>query len=203
MSINNFIRARSILFIGAQSCSESSDGSLHNSNLSRLYHTWAICEWHLGNLDRVEVLFDHSLRVTDSGTEGSEMRALILLSIARFLFHAREEYSLAQHCISLSLAENTKSHFSWILWARIAEKMGNESLSKSCREEAAKIQGAANETFPSVKHGVINQMLRRAPWHHKIFNMKEHRSWYEQSNFPDNTDKKSHNEIISPLEPVQ
>ncbi len=185
MSIKNFSRARSILFNGVQSFSESSDGSLHNTNLSRLYHTWAICEWHLGNLGRAEVLFDHSLRVTHAGAEGAEMRSLTLFSIARFLFHAREDYSLAQHCISLSLTENTRSYSSWILWAKIAEKSGNEALATSCKQEAEKIQDAEKQTLTGMNNGAINPMLRRAPWHHKIFKMKEQKTWYDISSFPD------------------
>ena len=199
MSLNNFNRARSILFNGAQSFSEASDGSLHNSNLSRLYHTWAICEWHMDNLDRAEVLFDHSLRVTNAGNEGSEMRSLILLSIARFLFHAREDYSLAQHCISLSLTENTRSYPSWILWAKIAEKNGNESLSASCREEALKIRKADTQALSCATSCGINQMLRRAPWYHKIFNIRDHRTWYELSNFPDVDGSKNSNECLEPV----
>ena len=200
MSLDNHSRARSILFLGAQSFSESSDGSLNNEKFARLYHTWAVCEWHLGNLDRSEVLFDHSLRVTDAGTSGSETRSLIFLSIARFLFDARQDYSLAQHCVSLSLTENTKSKFSWILWSKIATIMGKESLSQSCKEETKKLmdQNDGQSDALPVNNQKINQLLRRAPWHHKIFTITNQESWYEAIRFPDDLDKAVHSSVEIP-----
>jgi hypothetical protein len=187
MALKNHRRARSILFLGAQAVSESSNGSLHDEKLAHLYHTWAICEWHLGNLDRSEVLFDHSLRVTDSGIRGSETRHLIFLSIARFLFNARQDYSLAQHCVSLSLTENTRSKASWMLWSKISMIMGNEKLSQSCQKEFEKVSREVvgqNDSLAAVKNTNMNNMLRRSPWHHKLFDMHQ-RSWYEALDFPD------------------
>ncbi len=192
MSMGNYNRARSILFHGAQSYSESSDGSLSNDKFARLYHTWAICEWHLMNLDRAEVLFDHSLRLTDAGISGSETRALIFLSIARFLFHARKDYSLAQHCVSLSLTENTRLDSSWLLWSKIATVMGNDKLSLACKNEIQKMKDGTtkqNKPLPSVSNHKINQLLRRAPWQHKIININTEDSWYEANQFPDNFEK--------------
>eukprot|EP00551_Chaetoceros_affinis_P009451 CAMPEP_0203669648 /NCGR_PEP_ID=MMETSP0090-20130426/5949_1 /ASSEMBLY_ACC=CAM_ASM_001088 /TAXON_ID=426623 /ORGANISM="Chaetoceros affinis, Strain CCMP159" /LENGTH=1189 /DNA_ID=CAMNT_0050534373 /DNA_START=368 /DNA_END=3937 /DNA_ORIENTATION=+ len=189
MSMGNYNRARSILFLGAQSYSESSDGSLNNDKFARLYHTWAICEWHLMNLDRAEVLFDHSLRLTEAGISGSKTRALIFLSIARFLFHARQEYSLAQHCVSLSLTEDTRLETSWLLWSKLANVMGNDKLSQACKNEIEKLKGAnakQDKPLSSVSHQSINQLLRRAPWQHKIINMSNQDSWYEANKFPDN-----------------
>ena len=188
MSLNNYKRARSILFNGAQSFSESSNGSIHNDKFARLYHTWAICEWYLGNLDRTEVLFDHSLRVIDAGIRGSETRSLIFLSIARFLLHARNDTSLAQHCISLSLTENTKSCESWSLWSQIAKIMGNEELVIACKMEEAKLldKSAVNgDTLTTVKNEQMNQMLRRTPWHHKLQDIGDQKSWYEAIKLPD------------------
>lgn len=188
MSLGDYNRARSILFLGAQSVSESSNGSLHNDKFARLHHTWAICEWHLGNLDRTEVLFDHSLRLIDAGIRGSEARSMIFLSIARFLFSARQDYSLAQHCVSLSLTENTRSQASWILWSKIAAIMGNEQLSQSCKVEAEKLIDQPierSDALATVNNQKMNQMLRRAPWHHKIFEICDQKSWYESIKFPD------------------
>lgn len=206
MSLGNYRRARSILFLGAQALSESSDGSLNNNKLARLYHTWAVCEWHLGNLDRTEVLFDSSLRVTDAGTDGSETRSFIFLSIARFLFHARKDYSLAQHCVSLSLTENTRSKRSWILWADVAKAIGNENLSRACKEEAEKLSDentAQSHELSTVKNPKMNQMLRRAPWFHKIFTVSNQKSWYDAMKFPDEGDGSNDvafpNTIPSPL----
>ena len=188
MSLSNYRRARSILFQGAQSSSESSDGSLYNEKLSHLYHTWAVCEWQLGNLDRSEVLFDHSLRLTDAGTRGSDTRSFIFLSIARFLFHARKDFALAQHCVSLALTENTRSKASWMLWSKIANIMGNKTLSFACIQEADKISAKTRvenrDTLESVNNKNMNHMLRQAPWHYKIVDVNE-KSWYDAINFPD------------------
>lgn len=146
MSLGNHLRARSIFFRGAQSLSESPDGAIgNNEELARLYHSWAICEWHLDNPDRTEVLFDHSLRMMDSGEDGSESRSLVMFSIARFLFHARQDQSLAQHCVCLSLTESIMPGGSskiWRLWSKIADAMNNDHLKKECLEQVEKLRQA-------------------------------------------------------------
>jgi len=200
MSLGNYSRARSILFLGAQSISEFSDGSTGNENLSRLFHTWAVCEWHLGNLDRSEVLFDHSLRLTDAGNSGSETRSLIFFSIARFLFQARKDYSLAQHCVSLSLVENPTSRKSWLLWAQIAREMGNQKLAMDCEDEARKLKwdnSHNSNVVGTVNNQTMNQMLRRAPWEHKIYSICNPESWYEKLSFPQMTTCTSKTTILS------
>ena len=200
MSLGNHLRARSILYLGAQSISESSDGATgYNSDeFARLFHTWAVCEWHLRNLDCAEVLFDHALRLTDSGEDGSEIRSLVLYSIARFLFHAREDSILAQHCVCLSLKESTMPGGSskiWQLWSDIAHAMENESLSDECIRQAKRLQneeetsdisrmlgmraplpGVDSISIPSRTRPALQQMVRRAPWYHKIFSLGKRRN---------------------------
>jgi len=200
MSRGNFVGARSILYRGAQALSESRDGGMAQSEgLAHLYHTWALCEWHLGvNLDRVEVLFDHALRLTDAGQNGSEIRSLILYSVARFLYDARKEYVLAQHCVCLSLKENFLPGGNsqiWHLWADIAVAMGNDGLAQKCVDQAEKLSkeetdiGAASDlsrllglrnidsgdeedaapaSLPMITGPAMQRMLRREPWHHKL-----------------------------------
>lgn len=207
MSLDNHYRARSILFLGAQSLSQSPDGATGNSDeFSRLYHTWGVCEWHLKNLDRAETLFDHSLRLTDSGEGGAEIRTLVLYSIARFLFHAREDYVLAQHCVCLSLTETAVAGFGgksrmWSLWADVATAMDNARLSQHCRDQAEKVRteedGSARTGMwdvemppigmPTVSGPAMHRLLRRAPWHHKIACKKQQDpiSWYNRVTFPD------------------
>jgi len=207
MSLDNHHRARSILFLGAQSLSQSPDGAMGNSDeFSKLYHTWGVCEWHLENLDRAEILFDHALRLTDSGEGGSEIRTLVLYSIARFLFHAREDYILTQHCVCLSLTETAVPGFVgrsriWSLWADVAMAMDNERLSQHCTYQANKVQteeetlahscmldvNMPSNGMPTVAGPAIHQLLRRAPWHHKIAHQiqRDPVSWYEGVTFPD------------------
>lgn len=207
MSINNHFRARSILFLGAQLLSQSPDGAMGNSDeFSKLYHTWGVCEWHLENLDRAETLFDHALRLTDSGEGGSEIRTLVLYSIARFLFHAREDYILTQHCVCLSLTETAVPGFGgrsrvWSLWADVAMKMDNVSLSQHCMFQAEKVRteeeslaqsgmldvNMPSNGMPTVAGPVIHQLLRRAPWHHKIAHQRYQDPilWYDGVVFPD------------------
>jgi len=192
MSSGNYRRAKSILFLGAQSLSESSDGAEQSDEFARLYHSWAVCEWHLGNLDRAEVLFDHGLRLTDSGSDGSESRALILYSIARFLFYARNDCSLAQHCIGLSLTENLTPGGNagiWLLWAKVARAMCNDELQEQCLRQADELnkkEDSANGSFPvDIKSLGMSKMLRRAPWQYKIQSpSREKDSWYKGISFP-------------------
>jgi len=214
MSLDNHHRARSILFLGAQSLSQSPDGAMGNSDeFSKLYHTWGVCEWRLENFDRAETLFDHALRLADSGEAGSSIRMLVLYSIARFLFHAREDCVLAQHCICLSLTETAVPKFGersrmWTLWADIARGMDNERLSSHCIDQAEKVRSEDNtmahssmldlnipsnlSTIPSVARPSIHQLLRKAPWHHKITHQgqKDRMSWYNGVTFPDTMDVK-------------
>jgi hypothetical protein len=122
--------------------SQSSDGALggNRRGLAELFHTWAVCEWRLGNMGRAEVLFDHALRVTEAGDEGSPLRAFVLHSIARLEYH-RGEHHLAQHCIGLCLKENLMPDGNaqvWELWTHVASDMGNENLAQDCRKEAKK-----------------------------------------------------------------
>lgn len=147
MKRKNFLEAQSILSKGAQSAI-GDDSSLvnnkdnavggGNSGLARLFHTWGVCEYHLGAYSRAEKLFDNALRVTGSEEGDSAMRSLVLYSMAR-LEYSREEYLLAQHCIALSLKENLLpggNYLTWKLWSQIAEKMGNEELATRCKEQA-------------------------------------------------------------------
>ena len=186
MSKGNYLRAREILFLGAQTLSEYSSDDTHlkfSKDLPLLFHSWAICEWHLGNLDRVEVLFDHGLRLTDSGRTGSGIRSFVLHSIARFLFHSRRDYSLAQHCVCLALSESLLPGGTsriWYLWAKIAKAMGNLCLEENCLNQAEKLivemeesfatEGLSSKTNSRATLGSISTkpMLRRAPWDHKV-----------------------------------
>ena len=191
MSLGNYREAQSILFRGARAVSQSSDGGLGNRRgLAELFHTWAVCEWHLDNLDRAEVLFDHALRLTGAGEEGSKLRSFILYSVARLEYY-RGELLLAQHCIGLCLKENLMPGGNskiWQLWADVAADMDNSGLEREClaQAEAARrdedgngVKGLSrllsmppiHETsgLSNMKGPYMEQLMRREPWQYKLF----------------------------------
>lgn len=192
MTFGNYEEARRIFFRGAQAMSGSSDGGLGNrGGLVELYHTWGVCEWHLGDLDRAKVLFDDALRLNQAGEEGAKLRSCILYSIARLQYY-RGEYELAQHCIGLCLKENVMPggiSKVWDLWADVASAMGKEELASQCEEQAAALkkqerESGADGLFQILGHskpdvlsklvGAASQpLMRRDPWHDKIFGQKK------------------------------
>jgi len=192
MSVGKYADAQSILYRGAQAMSISADGGLENHRgMAQLFHTWAVCEWHSDNLSRSEVLFDHALRLTDAGNDGSKIRSLVLFSIAQ-LEYFRDEYELAQHCVALCLKENVLPGGNsriWSLWADIALAMENGSLAQKCLEQAEILkkdeetggveslgrlleltrpasgaEPAGRSNGPAMQH-----LMRRDPWFDKIF----------------------------------
>ena len=186
MNLGNHTGARQILYAGAMSLSRAPDGGFGNQvGLAELFHTWAVCEWHLGEILRAENLFDHALRMTSPGESGSSLRAYILYSIA-MLEHARGEHVLAQHCIGLSLKENSLPGGNarvWNLWTSVAEELGNKDLANECREQAAlalsyEKEGNTSKLARMLNHrgasapGIV-QMVRRDPWQQEIFGTGE------------------------------
>jgi tetratricopeptide (TPR) repeat protein len=187
-SHENYAAARKILYAGAVAQTYAANGGLGSSaGLSELFHTWALCEWHLGEVGRAEVLLDHALRMTPSGEEGSELRSFLLYSIAR-LEHWQGENRLAQHCIGLCLKENLMPGGNskiWDLWADVAIDMNNEQLARQCEEQAEKARSleddgdlsrllamrksTSSSTSQSLKGPDMQQLTRRDPWHYKIF----------------------------------
>jgi len=198
MRRRNFNDAQSILFRGAQSVAESSDSNV--KGLADLYHTWGVCEYHLGNIDRAEQLFNDAIRVTGSGEADAKIRSLILYSMAT-LEYKRGEYLLAQHCVGLSMTENLLPGGNsriWLLWADIARKMENEKLMNRCREQAfllieAEKGGTASDlsrifeerastcdTSPGRTGSAMKDMFRRTPWYSKICATgKIDKAWYD------------------------
>lgn len=186
MSLGQYDQARKILFRGAQTVTRSSDGGLGSNSrqsLAQLYVTWAVCEWHLGNIPRVEVLFDHALRLTEIGSkEGSELRSFILFCIAKLEYFERDEIYLAQHCIGLCLKENSLPVGNapvWKLWARVAHDMGNVHMEEECLNEAkrcrmlleedGKEEASAIDTMNMLKGSQnLKNLMRQQPWHDKL-----------------------------------
>ena len=188
MSMSNFVGARGILRLGAQALLSHSQSTANVNDtddgrgLPLLIHTWAICEWHLGNLDRAEALFAKALQLSARTPCAGGIRSFILYSIARFK-HYRGELHLAQHCVGLIMKENffpgglAKV---WALWAEIARDMNNSRLEEECLTKAAlarkchDTENALDSLFESrpgserLKSGSEN-ILSRDPWSIKLF----------------------------------
>jgi len=177
MSRGSYLEARKILFNGARTISQSPGSGLINRNgMVELFHTWGVCEWYCNNLPRAEILFDHALRLIEAGDTGSELRSVILYSIARLQYH-RKEYVLSQHCIGLCLKENRMPGGNvkiWELWGEVAKTSGNERLALKCKEQVEKLKSdlglESGESMTTVMTGKeIKHLMRKGPWHHKIF----------------------------------
>eukprot|EP00536_Pseudo-nitzschia_multiseries_P008855 jgi/Psemu1/288074/fgenesh1_pg.234_\ len=191
ISLGEYEQARKILFRGAQAVTRSSNGGLGSASrqgLAQLYVTWAVCEWHLGNIPRVEVLFDHALRLTEIGSkQGSELRSFILFCIAQLEYYERDELYLAQHCIGLCLKENSFPGGNapiWKLWARVSRDMGNSHMEDECWNEAQRCGMLPNEEESKEEGGTtasaidtmnmlkgsqnLKNFMRQQPWHDKL-----------------------------------
>jgi len=194
MSLGDYDQARKILFRGAQAVARSPKGCIGKQNqleLARLYVTWAICEWHLGNIPRVEVLFDHALRQTEiSSSEGSELRSFVLYCLAQIEYYEREEPHLAQNCISLCLKENSLPGGNepvWSLWAKIARGLKNDRLEEECLNEANRCKFGAEDSeeedqdFSALMNKLkgsdnIKSLMRQnneRPWQQKLSKIRE------------------------------
>ena len=206
MSLSNFHDARRILFLGARAVVESSsnnnkknttNGRNEGKNgLAHLLQTWAICEWHLGNLNRAEVLFDNAWRLVKSGDDdedgeySSMYRVNLLYSIARLKKHMGKFY-YAQHCVALAMKENNNVAELWALWAEIASETGNEKLETSCLAQYSalvEVESSKQHYYSSevdsysrllsarssmeVSSAVkpdVEKLLSRDPWQVKLF----------------------------------
>ena len=185
MSLGEYEQARKILFRGAQAVARSPDGGTGKRNqleLARLYVTWAVCEWHLNNIPRVEKLFDHALRLTEIGSdEGSELRTFVLFCLAQLEYYEREDLHLAQNYIGLCLKENALPGGNapvWNLWAKIARGLENPHLEEECLNEAKRCkmdledlqeeeddESSALDTMNMLKGSEnIQNMMRQKPW---------------------------------------
>jgi hypothetical protein len=181
--------------------------AVDRKGLPELLLTWAVCEWHLGNMDRAEDLFGHALRLA---TADSAFKSFVLYSIARFKYH-RGELLLAQHCVGLALKECPAPSGDgklWELWALIARDMGNSKLEKECLDNVAVAATPGNtkdeedkrlkellkarsrvEARSSVMTPNVEKLMRRDPWQFKLFGSHEssrtnHHSFLQALKFP-------------------
>jgi tetratricopeptide (TPR) repeat protein len=183
----NYDEARKILYSGAMKVLDENDFKSARHGMTELWYTWAVCEWHLGNLSHADTLFRRALSLTCSVEEGSKLKSFILYSMARLEYY-REEYRRSQHYIGLCLKENLMPGGNskvWDLWAAVAEQMGNDKLATQCQNHAeqARLQEAESDGDPSGLSRLLaaagssksspspdmQQLMRRDPWHQKIF----------------------------------
>jgi len=199
MSLGEYEQAQTILFRGAQTLARSQGGVTGRKQLelARLYVTWAVCEWHLRNTSRVEVLFDHALCLTEVGSdEGSELRSFVLFCMAQLEYYERKELRLAQHCIGLCLKENSLPGGNapiWNLWAKIARGLKNSRLEEKCKNEAKLCKmrledpnederegSSALDTMNMLKESQnIQNLMRQEPWFDKLRAVRM--SWFDNN----------------------
>lgn len=188
MSLSNFQEARRILYLGAQavfSRANATTAADDGKGVPQLLHAWAICEWHIGNLDLAEVLLSHALRLAGTTDAVSPIRSFILYSMARFKYY-RGELHLAQHCIGLIMKDNIVPGGSgkvWALWAEIARDMKNTKLEEQCLAHLAQgnvdnhgkndlahlLNVCSNSEVLAAVQPSVESMLRRDPWQVKLF----------------------------------
>ena len=205
MSLSNFDGARRILRFGAQAVLSHSQSTVNvcdtddGRGLPLLIHTWAICEWHLGNLDRAEALFAQALQLCARKQFATGIKSFILYSIARFK-HYRGELHLAQHCIGLIMKENVFPGGLgrvWTLWAEIAREMNNLRLEEECLAKAElerKGQGTRNDlrslfaSRPGLEGMRVGTetILSKEPWYIKLFGVgsEDASGLFKQLKFP-------------------
>lgn len=186
--------AREILYHGARTASESPDGGFGNhGGAAELYNTWAVCEWHLENLSRAEVLFDHALRLVGAGEDGTALRSYILYSIA-LLEYQRGEHHLAQHCVCLCLKENAMpggNSMVWNLWSMLAEEMGDNQLAEQCKEQSLFAESKmliaeyCTSSATELTKAAMSKMMRKDPWHHRLFDLEAPKSTTPSVALPD------------------
>lgn len=182
MSLGNYEEAQKIMFQGSVALSQNAGNSGGNgSGMAQLYYVWAVCEWHLHNLHRAEIILDQALRLTISGNEGSTTRSLIFYAMATLHRNQRKPV-LAQHFIGLCLKENSlpaeKTPDLWNLWADVASQMNNDRLSSQCRmlaEQSKKslCNGLQLEEGTS-RRKQLQHRTRRDPWHIALFGSGDH-----------------------------
>ena len=187
MSHGNFEQAQKILYLGATVVDSVREG------VPELLFTWAVCEWHLGNLSYSDKLFDHALELLSGSTDqaagevhSKKLRSLILYARARFEYF-RDEHRRAQHFIGLCLKENLMPGGNarvWDLWAAVAHEMGDGALAQQCQEHATKARRKEEEgengasglssIMMGMKGADMQHLMRRDPWHVKIFGSERH-----------------------------
>ena len=149
MNQGNYQEASTIFYRGAAVVKAGGKGT------AELYIAWAVCEWHLGKIPRVQVLLDHALTMT---TE-RELRSFIYYVMAKLEVY-NEQYELAQHWIGLSLKENLMPGGNskiWQLWLEVAIATHREHLIQECTSQVERLR-KEEET-----HGIYGRLLLVVP----------------------------------------
>ena len=225
-SLKDYKAARNVLFEGARKLVDSTNSAILVSadtkeaiELAKLYHLWAMSEWHLGQFDRTELLIQQAMRLVPADDEhpaNKEMRVALLYTNARFMFEVKDEPILAQHCICLALSQNNQLPHLWQLWGRVAKSVGDDKLSTQCKEQMKKTKRnngskdalsdlavLLNVASPDADLTLnLDNMLRKAPWHNKLKGGKKHRSNHRHhSSGPSETAAEWLDQLIFPKPP--
>ena len=199
-SLKDYKTARNVLFEGARKLVDSTTSAILVSadtkeaiELAKLYHLWAMSEWHLGQFERTEVLLQQAMRLVPADDEypaNKEMRVALLYTNARFMLEVKDEPILAQHCICLALSQNNQLPQLWQLWGRVAKTIGDDKLALQCQKQMKKAKrnngsnGALSDLVVLLNVASadadltlnLDNMLRKAPWHNKLKGGKKHHS---------------------------
>ena len=170
MDLGNYDLAREIFFTGAKTISNSRDGQ--GRGLAALMHSWAICELKVNNTGRASDLLEQALCLTEKSGEKSQ----ILSTMAQLeLSPLRQNYRVAQHCVSVAIREctdNSRASSLWNQWAYIAEQMQDEFLAHHCREQANAVHKKSRDELNSpplpATSRTMKEALGKAPWYNKI-----------------------------------
>jgi tetratricopeptide (TPR) repeat protein len=149
MNQGNYQEASTIFYRGAAVAKAGGKGT------AELYIAWAVCEWHLGKIPRVQVLLDHALTMT---TE-RELRSFIYYAMAQLEVY-NEQYELAQHWIGLSLKENLMPGGNskiWRLWLEVALATNREHLIQECTAQVERLRREEE------MHGLYGRLLLVVP----------------------------------------
>lgn len=178
MRMGNFTGARQLLYEGSRLDILGDLGN--NDTLVELSHLWAVCEWRLNEPDRAEVLLEHALRMSDRPSE----RASILYTLASLKLD-REELEVARHYVALCIQTDSfpcGQDKPWNLWAKIAEESGDTRLAHECTRMADELRNRSRPEHPvssaRVQDSVMEDLLRREPWHHVIFPEQKRRDYF-------------------------
>lgn len=183
-SLSNYIRARAIFFLGAETVLQSYiKEDRDDRGLSSLFCDWGRFEFkQMNQPKRARILLEEALRFAP--LNHVDLRSKILCSIAE-LEVSCQNYYVAKHyaCLSINESENKGSHSlkAWMIWAKACDGLGDEKMANNCRAQA-KIQQrkeihlfedgstltSAGRSPRLFDDSNLKKMLCKTPWQKKM-----------------------------------